>query len=206
MSNEAPAAQLTFLVGGDGEAVVLATPLMEAMGWANHHIGPTGSGTVMKLAVNALLSIRPPAFAELLGFLTRSGLDPARATGIRTGMPVISQVAAGLAKLMVGRNFAPIFPIALVEKDLDHSLFTADRAGAEMPTTRAVRDVFCPGTGPWARRRQYLRPRPDVRVTDRQGASPRRGANVPQGYVGHAPSLRDRQSHLARVWPNLNCI
>ena len=138
----AEAAQLIFLVGGDGKAVADAAPLMEAMGGAIHHIGPTGGGAVMKLAVNALLSIQASALAELLGFLTRSGLDPARAVGILAGMPVVSPAAAGLAKLMVGRNFTPMFPIALVEKDLGYALASADQTGGDLPTTRAVHDVF----------------------------------------------------------------
>ncbi len=139
---QAEAGQLIFLVGGDGEAVAQALPLMEAMGGAIHHAGPSGSGAAVKLAVNALLSVQASAVAELLAFLTRSGLDPARSMGILAGMPVVSPAAAGLAKMMVARSFAPMFPMALVEKDLGYALAGADRVGADLPTTRAVRDVF----------------------------------------------------------------
>ncbi len=47
------------------------------MGSVVHHVGPLGTGTLVKLATNALLGIQVTALAELIGMLKKSGVDAA---------------------------------------------------------------------------------------------------------------------------------
>lgn len=49
---QAEARQLIFMAGGETADLRRAEPLLLAMGAALHHVGPTGSGMALKLALN----------------------------------------------------------------------------------------------------------------------------------------------------------
>src|SRR6185369_13977975 len=51
---QAESGALSFLVGGSGEALDRAHPVLAAMGGNVSHLGPTGSGAMMKLINNFL--------------------------------------------------------------------------------------------------------------------------------------------------------
>ena len=139
---QAEAGQLIFLVGGEAAVVTHALPVLQAMGGAIHHAGPTGSGATVKLAVNALLGVQIAAMAELIGWLGRSGLDVARAVEIIAATPVASPAAKAAAQGMLSGNFAPLFPVELMRKDLGYLAGVAAAADAEIPMTAAAREVF----------------------------------------------------------------
>ncbi|MEM9597209.1 MAG: NAD(P)-dependent oxidoreductase [Acidobacteriota bacterium] len=139
---QAEAGQLIFLVGGDGDALAKVRPALDRLGSAVHHVGPTGLGAVMKLAVNALFGVQVAAMAELLGFLERSGVGGERALEILGDLPVTSAAARGAAGSMVARRFDPMFPIDLVAKDFRYVAKAAGEAGAEVPTAEAAGRVF----------------------------------------------------------------
>ena len=139
---QAEAAQLIHLVGGEATAVAKATPILAAMGGAIHHAGPAGSGAAVKLAINTLLGVQLAALAELIGYLQRSGLDTAKAVDIVTSTPVCSPAAKAAAGAMLARNFAPMFPIELVEKDFAYALDSAATIDAPLPMAQAARRVL----------------------------------------------------------------
>lgn len=139
---QADARQLVYFIGGDAGDVQRAAPVLEQMGAAVHHVGSAGSGATMKLVVNALFGVQVAAIAELLGLLRRSGLDPTKAIEILATTPVCSPAAKVAAGSMLARNFAPMFPIDLVEKDFGYLLSAGANVSAELPLSRATREVF----------------------------------------------------------------
>ncbi len=139
---QAEAGQLVYLVGGAPSAFERAKPLLEVMGAAIHHVGPLGQGMVLKLAVNSLFSLQVAAMAELLGLVRKAGIDENRAVEVLGQMPVTSPAAKGAAALIAARDFAPMFPIDLVEKDLRYLLESARSVEAEVPATAAVRELY----------------------------------------------------------------
>jgi len=139
---QAEAGQLAFLVGGEAKILEAVRPLLGAMGGAIHHVGPTGAGATMKLAVNASLAIQAATLGETLGLLRRAGLDEGDAVAILGALPVASPAARALGALMAARDFAPRFPVALVEKDLRYALETARALGAELPVSAAAHAAF----------------------------------------------------------------
>ena len=139
---QAEAGALVYLVGGEASALDRVRPVLDATGGAVHHVGPTGQGAVLKLAVNALFAVQVAAAAELLAFARASGVDEARAAEVLGAVPVTSPAAKGAMGAIVGRQFAPLFPVDLVEKDLRYAVDSAETLGAELPTTAAVRGVF----------------------------------------------------------------
>ncbi|MEM6453725.1 MAG: NAD(P)-dependent oxidoreductase [Acidobacteriota bacterium] len=139
---QADARQLIHLVGGETAAVDRARPILEALGGALHHVGPIGHGMTMKLVANALFGAQVAALGELLGWLDRAEVDRATALDVLGSLPIVSPAMRGIAGLISQRAFAPLFPIALVEKDLGYAVAEADAAGSPLPTVAAVRAVY----------------------------------------------------------------
>jgi 3-hydroxyisobutyrate dehydrogenase-like beta-hydroxyacid dehydrogenase len=139
---QAEAGELAYLVGGPPEAVTRLRPVTDVLGAAVHHMGPLGHGAATKLAVNAFFGIQAAALGELLGLLRAAGVDEDAAAETLASLPVTSPKAKVLLRLMHERDFAPMFPIDLVAKDFRYACEVAEAAGAEVPTTDAVRAVF----------------------------------------------------------------
>ena len=139
---QAEAGQLIHFLGGQAEAVEAARPVLETLGGARHHVGPAGAAAVVKLAVNALFGVQVAAVAEVLGLFRKAGLDAEAAAAVLGETPVMSPAAKGAAGLMLAGNFAPLFPIDLVEKDFGYVAEAAAAADAELPTAEAVRRVY----------------------------------------------------------------
>ncbi|MBV8428594.1 MAG: NAD(P)-dependent oxidoreductase [Hyphomicrobiales bacterium] len=138
---QAEAGSLIYLVGGEREVLDRAEPLLRTMGGAVHFAGHHGAGTAVKLAINALFGIQVAALGELLAMMIDVGTDVATAMDIIGATPVCSLAAKGAVGAMLAGNFAPLFPIELVEKDLGYAL-AAFGSPAAAPMTTAGRGVF----------------------------------------------------------------
>lgn len=137
---QADTASLIHLIGGDVETMARAKPVLSAIGSVAHHAGPAGAGAALKLVVNALLGIQVAALGELLGAAEQMGLDRRRAGEVLVEMPSCSASAKGVTQAMLARNFAPAFPVELVEKDLG---YLADETPPDAaPISAAARAVF----------------------------------------------------------------
>lgn len=139
--DRAEVAQLIYFVGGETAIVERVRPLLRVMGSAVHHAGPAGSGAAVKLMVNALFGVQVAALGELLGFIRHLGVDEATAVEILSSTPVCSPVAQRAAEAMITGNFAPMFPIDLVQKDFTYVLEAAT-AGAGVPLAEAAHRIF----------------------------------------------------------------
>jgi 3-hydroxyisobutyrate dehydrogenase len=140
----AEAGQLVYLVGGESQALAQAHGILQSMGSAIHHVGPIGSGALVKLATNALLGIQVSALAELIGLLQRNGTDVDLALKAIAGTPVWAPVANYLASSMRQGDFRPQFPVALIEKDFGYALAAAGSASLA-PMLAAAKGVFQAG-------------------------------------------------------------
>jgi 3-hydroxyisobutyrate dehydrogenase len=138
---QADASQLVYFVGGDDTTLARAEPVLKTMGSAVHHVGPLGSGALVKLSTNALLGVQITALAELIGLLRRSGADSSRALQAVAGTVVWSPVANYLSGSMLIGDFSPQFPVELIEKDFNYIVQAAGSA-EYAPTIAAARDVF----------------------------------------------------------------
>jgi 3-hydroxyisobutyrate dehydrogenase len=136
---QAEAAQLVFLVGGQAAAFERARPALEAMGAKVEHAGESGAGAAAKLAVNALFAVQVATVAELLGLARAQGLEPAKLVELLAATPTLSPAAKGASMSMLAANFAPMFPVDLVQKDMGY-VHAAANFGA--PMVEAVRGVL----------------------------------------------------------------
>lgn len=138
---QAEAAQLIYFAGGDAVTFARTEPVLQAMGSAITHVGPLGYGALAKLSTNTLLGIHVTAIAELIGMLKHSNADVARVLEAVATTPVWSAVAARVSASMLAGNFAPQFPVELIEKDFGYTLQTAG-SDSSAPTIAASRNVF----------------------------------------------------------------
>lgn len=138
---QADAGQLVYLVGGAPDTLAQVAEILQCAG-ALHHVGPHGAGAALKLVVNALFSIQVAALGELLGLARRAQLDVVRAIEVLGTLAVTSPAAKGALASMQARRFEPMFPVALVEKDLRYALELASTGGADTPLTALVHGVF----------------------------------------------------------------
>ncbi|MEM7678870.1 MAG: NAD(P)-dependent oxidoreductase, partial [Myxococcota bacterium] len=139
---QAEAGQLIFVVGGPASATETILPLLKAMGGAVHHAGQRSAGSWMKLAVNSLFGAQIAVLAELLGMLKKAGITPDQAMSMLSKLPVTSPAAAGVGSLIATQNYAPMFPIDLVEKDFRYALDAAASVDSSLPAVSAVQRVY----------------------------------------------------------------
>ena len=140
----AEAGQLVYLVGGEACVLAKTQDILKAMGSAIHHVGPVGTGTLVKLATNALLGIQVIALAELIAMLQRGGAEVDVALKAIAATPVWAPVANYLAATMQQNDFRPQFPVELIEKDFGYAMAAAG-SETSAPILSAARSVFQEG-------------------------------------------------------------
>lgn len=139
---QADAAALITLAGGDRAAVERATPVLEAYSARVHFMGELGTGTLTKLIVNNFYAAQIAAGREAFQAFRAAGIDDDRWTDLFANLPVVSERIAGAMKAMAVRSHDPLFPIALVEKDLRYMRGEVEGRGLDGPVGAAVHDVF----------------------------------------------------------------
>jgi 3-hydroxyisobutyrate dehydrogenase len=138
---QAEAGKLIYLVGGDTETLEMVRSVLAASG-SIQAVGSVGQGTAMKLAVNALFGIQVAALSEVVGMLNKQGMSIADAMQCLGELPVMSPAAKLASNLMLSQNHAPLFPIALVEKDFRYIKQSAQAVNAAVPVTIAVQQMY----------------------------------------------------------------
>ncbi|KAB5625419.1 NAD(P)-dependent oxidoreductase [Pseudomonas putida] len=138
---QAESGQLVFLVGGDQNAVAAAKDVLLAMGSAVNHVGPLGSGTLVKLATNALLGVQVATLAELMGILASHQVDLSKAFEAIGSTTVSSAAAQRSASLMIASDFTPQFTVELINKDFGYAIKAAG-GSKSAPTIVAAGTVF----------------------------------------------------------------
>jgi 3-hydroxyisobutyrate dehydrogenase len=139
---QAEAGQLVFMVGGDAEAFARVEPILAPLAARVMHVGGSGQGAVLKLALNAFFAAQLESMAELLGFLARSGFEPMQAADLLATFPIVAPPLAGAARMMAARDKSPLFTIDLIEKDLRYVIEAAAERGSELPGAAASRGAF----------------------------------------------------------------
>ena len=129
---------LTVLAGGDAADLAQVRPVLALLAKQIFHVGPSGTGAVMKLAVNTLVHGLNQALSEALVLAEKSGV------GRGTAYDVIAASVAGAPFVHYKRpafehpETTPVaFTLDLVAKDLALALGLAERVGARLPQAEA---------------------------------------------------------------------
>lgn len=142
----AAAGELCFLVGGSTAGLEKARPALAAMSKAIVHVGPSGSGALLKLINNSLCAVQAATLAEALAWIERGGLDRDKALEVlTTGAPGSPVMKTLLARILRG-DFTPNFRLALMTKDLAYSVAEAERLGVSTGMITAAHQAFAQAT------------------------------------------------------------
>jgi len=140
---QAAGGELKFLVGGSAAALESARPALEPMSSAIFHLGPTGSGALLKLINNFLCGVQAASLAEAIGLIERGGLDRDQALGILSNGTPGSPMIKGMAGRMVTREYTPpYFLLRLMAKDLIYAAGELKSHGIDPVTASAALQVF----------------------------------------------------------------
>ena len=145
----AAAGTLTFMVGGNAEAVELVRPVLSVMGKRVVHCGAAGTGQAAKVCNNLVLGSSMIAaseafvLGEALGLSAQALFDvtstsSAQCWSINQYCPVPGPVPSSPAN----REYAPGFAAKLMLKDLNLARDAAESVNVSLPLSRHARDLF----------------------------------------------------------------
>lgn len=149
----AEAATLTFMAGGDSDAVDRAEPVFMAMGRKVVRAGGPCSGQAVKACNNMLLGISMVGVCEAIALGEAAGVDHqvlfdviSTSTGSCWSMNVNCPIPGMVDTAPANRGYAPGFTATLMLKDLTLAQEAASRVGAATPLgehARALYQRFC---------------------------------------------------------------
>src|SRR2546428_2574490 len=87
---QAEEGQLVIFVGGEHAAYERCRPILAVLGRESFYLGPAGSGSTMKLCVNALLGLGVQALAEAIALGLKAGLERDRFLDVLGSTVVLS--------------------------------------------------------------------------------------------------------------------
>jgi len=141
ISGSTPAAEqgtLTLLGGGDEEIFHAAESLFRAIARQYFYLGPSGSGTTMKLVANTLLGVGMQAIAEAVALGQKAGLDRGRLFEVLSHTAVIAPAHIGKLTRAASNDYSAQFALRLMNKDFRLILETAAEMRVPMPVTAAA--------------------------------------------------------------------
>jgi len=134
--------ELVFLVGGSDEAVSSAQPVFSVLGRETFHLGPTGSGTLMKLVNNFICGVQAASFAEGLRLIDAGGLNRSRAMSILTNGAPSSGIVKRVAERVTANEYTPNFMLRWMAKDLAYAVKEAFARNVSLQTAAAASSIF----------------------------------------------------------------
>jgi 3-hydroxyisobutyrate dehydrogenase/2-hydroxy-3-oxopropionate reductase len=139
----ARAGTLTTMVGSTPELFDELRPVLAEFTQAQFHVGPVGSGNVVKLAVNVVVGAINESVAEALLLATKAGVD-------RSLFYEVLQAGAGGGAYVDYKKHAflsaddpPVdAPVTLIHKDLTLAAELAEQLGIRLPGAAADASVL----------------------------------------------------------------
>lgn len=135
------AGTLAIMCGGDEQDYEAMRPYFDILGSSAMLIGPSGSGSVTKLANQVIVNLNIAAVSEALVLATKCGADPMKVYKAIRGGLAGSAVLDAKAPMMCARNFVPGGKISINHKDIKNVLATAHSVDVPMPFTAQLFEV-----------------------------------------------------------------
>jgi 3-hydroxyisobutyrate dehydrogenase len=133
---------LSFLVGGAAETLERVRPALAAMSGSIAHVGPSGSGAMVKLINNFMCGVQVASLAEALGMAERSGLDVRQVAAMLGAGAPGSPLVRMIGQRMIDRAYEPNFFVPLMAKDLAYAQREFARAGIDLKSAEVARAPF----------------------------------------------------------------
>jgi 3-hydroxyisobutyrate dehydrogenase len=142
-------ATLTFMVGGEANAVARARPILEKLGATIVHTGPSGSGQAAKICNNMMLAISMIGVAEAFTMAERLGLSAealfqvaSRSSGQSWALTSYCPVPGLVPSSPANRDYQAGFTAAMMAKDLRLAQDAANSVDAATPLGSEARNLY----------------------------------------------------------------
>lgn len=140
---QAAGGSLGLLIGGDAQEFENVKPVLESFTSWLAVLGPSGSGTLMKLINNMMGGVQAAVLAEGLVMAERGGLDMEQvAKLIINGATGSGMVKAKIGTMMASNYSDTNFALRWMHKDCGYALAAADEFGVAVPLVAAARQVY----------------------------------------------------------------
>jgi len=135
----AEAGDLLFMAGCTPEEAAPLMPFFEAMGRQTICLGQSGSGAVMKLAVNSLIHGLNQTLAEAMSLAEAAGIAPEAAFDVIEASAAAAPMLSYRRPLYLDEAAHDVtFTVALARKDMEVTAALAERFGVAMPQGRVT--------------------------------------------------------------------
>src|SRR5690606_5158855 len=150
----AAAGTLTFIVGGEPDALQRAMPVLQNMGKNIFHAGAAGAGQVAKICNNMLLGILMAGTSEALALGVANGLDPkvlsdiiAKSSGRNWATELYNPWPGVMDHAPASKDYAGGFGVDLMLKDLGLAAEAAMAVKAATPLGEMARNLYAMHSG-----------------------------------------------------------
>lgn len=140
--NQAAAGELNFLIGGPADVVDRVRPVLAVMARSITHLGPTGSGALVKLINNFVCGTQIASLAQALAMVERSSLDRDRTMTFLVGGAMGSPIVKTIAERMLAADFTTNFSVKLLAKDLTYAVAEGRKLDVDLTTARTALDLL----------------------------------------------------------------
>ena len=135
-------ATLSIMVGGSSDDYERARPVFRAVGQTMAHVGPTGTGQIVKAANQLIVGGTIALVAEAIVFLEAHRVAMGPAVQVLAGGLAGNRVLDRKSEGMLARDFRPGFRVDLHHKDMGILLDAARAAGVTVPVASLVGQLF----------------------------------------------------------------
>jgi 3-hydroxyisobutyrate dehydrogenase-like beta-hydroxyacid dehydrogenase len=126
--------QLLIMAGGSAEDLERARPVLNVLASRVLHVGPVGTGSTMKLAVNAIVYALSQALSEALVLVEKAGVERTAAYEVFASSAIAAPFVHYRRAAFERPGEIPVaFRLALAQKDMNLVLSLANRVRAPMP-------------------------------------------------------------------------
>jgi 3-hydroxyisobutyrate dehydrogenase len=129
---------LTLLAGGSEQAFKDCEPIFAAISKQYFHLGPSGSGTAMKLVVNTVLGVSMQAIAEAVALGEKLGIERTLLLDVLSRTAVIAPAHHDKLLRAARNDYSAQFAISLMNKDFHLIMDRAEALRVPMPTAAAA--------------------------------------------------------------------
>ncbi len=138
----AASGELFFMVGGSAAGFARARDVLSVLGREVLHVGPNGSGALIKLINNFVCGVEAASFAEAMALVNGSGLDREKCIAVLSNSALASPLIKRMLTSMESGDFTPNFPLKLMTKDIGYAINEAAKCGLPLQTAASALEVF----------------------------------------------------------------
>lgn len=136
-------ATLSIMVGADADALEKARPVLEVFGQNIFHMGPIGAGCSTKICNQMLTGTAHVLVAEAMVLGAKLGLDPQKLFDVlHVSSGQCRALDRAVPEAILPRNFAAVFTVDGMIKDLECTIRTAQENGVRLLLPTVAQQIY----------------------------------------------------------------